>query len=335
MTEINLRPAQAEILKYDHGRLAISAVPGSGKTFTLSLLAAQLIAGRIDVEAGQQVLIVTYLNASVDTFRARIRKRLEEMDLPISGFDVRTLHSLALEIVRLSSSGLSDDTEPDVLDDVRSSNALSLAVDGWIEANPDLWHAFLPDNSPQMKARWRDITARTARAFIRTAKNERYLPEEIIKRLRDWEIGNVEAENLPISQSPLLQMMAGIYGRYQTILTRQAALDFDDLIWQAADLIEQRPDFAEELRQRWPYVLEDEAQDSVPLQEVLLSQLTGPNGNWVRVGDPNQAITSTFTAAHPRFFNRFIDRAEVESRPLPTAMNTASVLLTKPAILSQ
>ncbi len=67
---MQLRPAQEEILKYENGRLAISAVPGSGKTFTLSLLAAQLIGnGRIDPEAGQQILIVTYLNASVDTFR--------------------------------------------------------------------------------------------------------------------------------------------------------------------------------------------------------------------------------------------------------------------------
>ncbi|MCA9927017.1 MAG: hypothetical protein KC419_01015 [Anaerolineales bacterium] len=37
MSEMQLRPAQAEILKYTNGRLAISAIPGSGKTFTLSL----------------------------------------------------------------------------------------------------------------------------------------------------------------------------------------------------------------------------------------------------------------------------------------------------------
>ena len=372
MNELQLRPAQTEILKYQNGRLAISAVPGSGKTFTLSLLAAQIIAdGRINPDAGQQILIVTYLNASVDAFRARIRKRLDEMGLPDNGYDVRTLHSLALAIVRLSSSGLGEDNTPDVLDEVRSNNALALAVDGWIETHPDEWHAFLPDNSPQMRARWRDITQRTARAFIRAAKNERYLPEEILGRLKiegrrlmieDRRLEDANHQSSIINHSPLLRMMAGIYGRYQSTLTRQAALDFDDLIWQATSLIEQRPDFAAELRQRWPYVLEDEAQDSVPLQEVLLEQLTthrqknngthisqmnteklsetaksvsisvhqrpiNQDGNWVRVGDPNQAITSTFTAAHPRFFNAFNGRPDVVSLPLPNSGRSAPLIM--------
>ena len=43
MNDLQLRPAQQKILEYENGRLAISAVPGSGKTFTLSLLAAKLI----------------------------------------------------------------------------------------------------------------------------------------------------------------------------------------------------------------------------------------------------------------------------------------------------
>ncbi len=330
MNSLPLRPAQAEILKYQNGRLAISAVPGSGKTFTLSLLAAQLIAdGRVDANAGQQVLIVTYLNSSVDTFKARIRKRLDDIDRPPIGFDVRTLHSLALEIVRLAESGLGAETAgPEVLDDTRSANALSQAVTNWMETYPDQWHAFLTEDTPQMRARWRDITERTARAFIRTAKNERYHPEEILQRLKtgDQEETSPGLQS-PVSQSPLLWMMAGIYGRYQTILARQGALDFDDLIWQAADLLENRPHFADELRRRWPYVLEDEAQDSVPLQEVLLTLLTGPEGNWVRVGDPNQAITSTFTAAHPRFFNAFIDRPDVVDRPLPNSGRCAPLIM--------
>lgn len=323
--ERQLRPAQQEILTYRNGRMAISAVPGSGKTFTLSLLAAQIIAdGRANVNAGQQVLIVTYLNSSVDTFRARIRRRLDEMDLPDRGFDVRTLHSLALEIVRAARSGLGDDTAAAVLDDTQSSNFLAYAVDSYIEDFPHVWRAFLPEDSPQMRARWRDITERTAAVFIRTAKNERYTAEQIQAQL---ESARQRDAALDVDAAPLLWMMAGIYGRYQTILTRQAALDFDDLIWQAVDLLQNRAGLAAELRQRWPFVLEDEAQDSVPLQEALIGELTGPNGNWVRVGDPNQAITSTFTAAHPRFFNAFLDRPDVTSLPLPNSGRSAPLIL--------
>lgn len=329
MSKLKLRPAQAEILKYQHGRMAVSAVPGSGKTFTLSLLAVQLIRdGRIQPD-NQQILIVTYLNSSVDTFRARIRQRLIEMDLPDAGYDVRTLHSLALEIVRTASGGLGPDAELTVTDDGQSSHFLALATDQWIEQYPDLWGQFLPDDSPQTQARWRDLIQRTAKAFIRTAKNERYTPEEIKKRLAIGDQRLADDNNLQssISQSPLLFMLGGIYGRYQTILDRQGVLDFDDLIWRAANLLEQRSGLANELRSRWPYVLEDEAQDSVPLQEILLEQLTGPEGNWVRVGDPNQAITSTFTAAHPRFFNAFIDRPDVLSLPLPNSGRSAPLII--------
>ncbi|NTV37142.1 MAG: UvrD-helicase domain-containing protein, partial [Anaerolineaceae bacterium] len=40
---IKLRPHQQEVVNYSHGRMGVSAVPGSGKTHTLSYLAAKLI----------------------------------------------------------------------------------------------------------------------------------------------------------------------------------------------------------------------------------------------------------------------------------------------------
>ena len=332
MSDLSLRPAQANILAYENGRLAVSAVPGSGKTFTLSLMAANLIAeGKINVAGGQQILIVTFLNSSVDTFKARIRKRLEERGLEDGGFDVRTLHSLALEVVRSASSGLEVDAGPQVLDETQATHFLNTAVDATIEAHPDVWNAFLPDNSPQMKIRWRNITEQTAKAFIRTAKNERYSAENILHQLEITQISDPQSpisdSQFAISQSPLLFLMSHIYGRYQALLTRQGALDFDDLIWQAVTLLQERPSLAEQLRQRWPYILEDEAQDSVPLQEILIQTLSGEEGNWVRVGDPNQAITSTFTAAHPRFFNAFNDREDVVSKPLPNSGRSAPKIL--------
>ena len=328
---VRLRPAQEEILQYEGGRMAVSAVPGSGKTFTLSLLAAQLIAdGHIDAGAGQDVLIVTYLNSSVDAFKASVRRHLLQMDLPLTGFDVRTLHSLGLEIVRTAAGGLGSDEELIVLDEAQAANFLTRATAGWIDDHPELWRAFLPaEESVRLSTRWRDISERTAAAFIRTAKNERYRPAIVQARLeRAWQ-AIAQEEDPPVhvqeSAAPLqlVRMLNGIYTRYQQILRRQGALDFDDLIWEAADLLETRPDLAASFRQRWPYVLEDEAQDSVPLQEALLSALSGLHGNWVRVGDPNQAITSTFTAAHPRYFNDFIDRPDVVARPLPNSGRSA------------
>ncbi len=334
---MKLRPAQEEILKYESGRMAISAVPGSGKTFVLTRLAALLIAaGRLQVDAGQRVLIVTYLNSSVDTFQARISSWLRELGLPpTSGYDVRTLHSLAREILLFDPAAAGVPPDFPVLDDGQRTLYLARAVDAWINENRADWYALLPPeaaDSPRLRARWRNVTEEAARDLIRVAKNRRFAPGAIRvclhQRLNRWmrdreEAGPAdgfygEAARLP---SPpvwlsLVAMLTGIYSRYQTAVETQGALDFDDLVWRAADLLAQDAGVVEALRQRWPYVLEDEAQDSLPLQEVLLETLTGPYGNWVRVGDPNQAITSSFTSAHPIHFRRFLEQPDVINRPL-------------------
>ncbi len=311
MTELRLRPAQQEILEYRGGKMAVSAVPGSGKTFVLSRLAAQIIAqDLIAVNRGQQVMVVTYLNSSVDTFKSRIRTRLQALGLPPAGYDIRTLHSLSLEIVRTSLSlGGEAANLPAVVDEGQGSYLLSRAIDRWKDENPELWARFVPESLPQ-RVRWREVVERAAREFISTAKNERYRPEHIQARL--------DTTSADVDWS-FTAMLNGIYRHYQTTLLRQGALDYDDQVWLAVDALEDSSGLVDKLRQRWPFILEDEAQDSVPLQEKLLSLLVGPDGNLVRVGDPNQAITSTFTAAHPKFFNAFIDRPDVVTLPLPNS----------------
>jgi DNA helicase-2/ATP-dependent DNA helicase PcrA len=79
--------------------MGVSAVPGSGKTWTLSCLAANLIKeGAINPD--QEILIVTLVNAAVDNFSARISAQLQTADLlPGLGYRVRTLHGLANDIV--------------------------------------------------------------------------------------------------------------------------------------------------------------------------------------------------------------------------------------------
>jgi DNA helicase-2/ATP-dependent DNA helicase PcrA len=75
-------------------------------------------------------------------------------------------------------------------------------------------------------------------------------------------------------------------------------IDYDDMILGALRVLEE-----EKIRRQWQKsvfgVFEDEAQDSSPLQEKLITILAKNNDgeipNLIRVGDPNQAINSTFT----------------------------------------
>ena len=100
MSEFVPRTAQAEILRYTHGKMGIAAVPGSGKTHTLSYLAATLIASD-RVQEGQEVLVVTLVNSAVQNFSKRISSFIRQFHLLENiGYRVRTLHGLAHDIVR-------------------------------------------------------------------------------------------------------------------------------------------------------------------------------------------------------------------------------------------
>jgi DNA helicase-2/ATP-dependent DNA helicase PcrA len=63
------------------------------------------------------------------------------------------------------------------------------------------------------------------------------------------------------------------------------------------------------------------------LQERILRALVGQNGNWVRVGDPNQAIFETFTTASPEHLRRFLAEEGVARQDLPNSgRSTPSIM---------
>ena len=304
MNRFKPREGQRQILEYQGGLMGVSAVPGSGKTATIAALAARLIAGQLPEEG--QVLVVTYQNAAVDNVRVRIRAELEALDLVQLGYDVRTLHSLSYGIVRTHSGLAGAAAEFQVLDERANGSLLDKAVRIWNSQNTRVWGRLAPGDyfDERWEQEWRQIAQKVARMVISAAKNRRLKPRELLERIQAFDEGEI---NL------FLRIGAEIYRLYQVQVETIGGLDFNDLVWMAADLLEHHPDLCARLRRRWPIVREDEAQDSVPLQEDLLGLLAGEGGNWIRVGDPNQAIMSTFTAADPLFLRRFLDREEVQT----------------------
>jgi len=316
------RPKQQEVLNYTVGKMGVSAVPGSGKTYTLSYLAAQLVASGV-LEDDQEILVVTLVNSAVDNFAGRVADFVQKRGLlPHLGYRVRTLHGLAHDIVRERPAlvGLSDDFQ--IVDERAADQIRQDAAEAWLRSNPYTAESFLSldlegkQRDWVRRDRWPRLVSDIALGFIRKAKDEQKTPAE----LRD----SLDGFAQPL---PLVEMGWAIYADYQRALAYRGAVDFDDLIRLALRALELDLEYLQRLRHRWPFVLEDEAQDSSRLQEEILKLLVGPDGNLVRVGDPNQAIYETFTTASPQFLRDFLKEDGVVPRELPNSgRSTQSII---------
>ena len=314
MSIIKLRPKQLEILNYSHGKMGISAVPGSGKTWTLSFLAADLLKRGILLD-DQEILVVTLVNSAVDNFYNRISSFIESRGLiPNIGYRVRTLHGLAHDIVRERPELLGLDTNFQIIDERESDSIRDGIAQAWLQSHPNELDSFLDPLLEDTRRDWvkRDqlpeLVNDVALSFIRFAKDHRFTPEHLKEQLKQ----------LPIPM-PLAEMGFEMYKNYQNALTYRGAVDFDDLIRLALYALEWDAALLARLQHRWPFILEDEAQDSSLLQEAILNLLTGKNGNWVRVGDPNQAIYETFTTASPEYLRTFLSQQDVIKKELPNS----------------
>ncbi|HEY83495.1 MAG TPA: ATP-dependent helicase [Chloroflexi bacterium] len=315
------RPSQKKILEYaQHGGfMGVSAVPGSGKTHILSYLASKLIT---QVNDEQEVLIVTLVNAAVDNFRRRIDGFVREAGLLAGmGYRVSTLHSLAYDIVRERPSLVGLDADFDIVDDRAAGQLLSEVTDGWLAGHSTLVEEYLNPSLGEaqvQRLRRKDIPALVrsiAQTFIKRAKDRQLTPVALADYYRQSD------QDLPLAKLGL-----DIYREYQARLAR-TGVDFDDLIRLASLALDLDSEFAARLRRKWPFILEDEAQDSSLLQERILRNLAGASGNWARVGDPNQAIYETFTTAKPENLLNFLAEEKVRSLPMPeSGRSSASVI---------
>ena len=313
----NPRPKQQKVIDFTQGRMGVAAVPGSGKTQTLSFLAARLIHEGY-IEEGQEILVVTLTNSAVGNFQSRIDGFIHQYGMIKGiGYRVRTLHGLAHDIVRERPDLVGLPTQFNIIDDREAHLMLENSVRDWLLANPELENLYFePDNRIKNQKKWVDTIVDCCGAFIRTAKDLQMDSFELSAHLSALDV-----------ESILLRMGCEVYADYTRKLSLREGVDFDDLIRYALRALNTDPDFLKRLRHRWPYVLEDEAQDSSHLQEEILELLTAEGGSWVRVGDPNQAIFETFTTADPKLLRNFIERDDVEEAQLTNAGRSSQKII--------
>jgi len=312
-----LRRGQQSMTDWQGGQLAVSAVPGAGKSTGMAVAAAFAIA-RYQLHGRRQLVVVTFTRSAAASIKAKIRECLRPLLLPQNSFVVYTLHGLALNIAtrhpELSGLNLESAT---LVTPNQSHRLIRACVEQWIAANPRRYSTLLEgrqfDGEETERLR-RQSVLRTevlpsiAQIVIHEAKSSGLLPHDL------WEI----SEQTPDAYE-ILAIAAGLYEQYQTVVHSRNFIDYDDMILAARRVLEN-----DAVRKLWQNqffaVFEDEAQDSTPLQYRLLETLatnpTNPDAppNLIRVGDPNQAINSTFTPADPIYFNLFCEECKATER---------------------
>jgi DNA helicase-2/ATP-dependent DNA helicase PcrA len=254
----NLNPEQRAAVEATEGPLLILAGAGSGKTRVITSRIAWLIQEK--GVAPDSILAVTFTNKAAKEMGERVDRLLDHSSLakPL----IATFHSLCVRILR------------------RDIEALKVGNDGLTRS-----FAIYDENDQQgivkqimrrMGLDTKQLTPRTVLGRISWAKNHMVDPQEYYLASKD----------------PNSERIAHIFKGYQAELRKNNALDFDDLLLEAARLLKVSSEVRERYQRRYRYLLVDEYQDTNRPQYEVMKLLAGEAKNVCAVGDEDQSIYS-------------------------------------------
>ncbi len=263
---ITPRPDQKPVLDYKSNRMAISAVPGAGKTTILLALILKLLDDGVNPE---NIFVMTYMESAARNFRDRIKTmRPEAVQIP----SISTIHGLALRILKENGNfeklGLAADF--DICDDTQRSRIV------------------------------REISTRLKLKPTETTDFDRAVS---VFKLGGGVVNNVATQQI---QDAKIKKFLEFYEEYQKTLSEGNLIDYDDILISSVKLLEENPGILAYYQEISRYIIEDEAQDSSSIQQRLVELLSAKHGNLIRCGDINQAITTTFSNADVEGFRQFI-----------------------------
>ncbi|MDO8485871.1 MAG: ATP-dependent DNA helicase UvrD2 [Candidatus Limnocylindrales bacterium] len=263
---IDLDPAQREAVTITSGPLCILAGAGTGKTRVISRRVAYALATA--VVRPRDVLVVTFTDKAAGEMRARLA------GLGQQGVTAATFHAAALRQLRHFWPRVQGSDPPRILE----SKVPILAP----------LAAGLPGG-------YRYLAVRDLAAEIEWAKARRIGPTEYV----------AGASALARDEPLPLDLMAGLFRRYETALERAGLIDFEDMLARTIELIESDATVAAEIRDRYRWFSVDEYQDTNPLQASLLDAWLGGREDLAVVGDEDQTIY-TFTGATSDYLTGFL-----------------------------
>ncbi|MDX6667748.1 MAG: ATP-dependent helicase UvrD/PcrA [Solirubrobacteraceae bacterium] len=298
-----LTDPQREAVTHDEGPLLILAGAGSGKTRVLTHRIAYLV--RTDRVRPAEILAITFTNKAALEMRERVELLVGGR---VRAMWVMTFHSACARMLRADAHRLGYNRQFTIYDQADSRRLVKRCLD---ELDID------PKRFPPAAVQSQISDAKNK---LRSAEDYRQLVGSFFE-----------------------QTVADVYEVYERESHRSNAMDFDDLLVRAVNVLELFPEVRERYQQAFRHVLVDEYQDTNHAQyrwlQLLVGQGTGDDPdqghrNLAVVGDDDQAIYS-FRGADVRnildFTDDFVDakviRLEQNYRSTQTILDVANAVI--------
>jgi DNA helicase-2/ATP-dependent DNA helicase PcrA len=252
----DLNPQQREAVLATEGPALVLAGAGTGKTRVITYRIAHLIQQGVP---GGSILAVTFTNKAAEQMRERLQDLLNRTGDSAGDPWIATFHAFCARLLRREAPRLGLSRDFAIYDEDDQRAAVKLAL-GSLSA----------DDSEDADDKPREVLSR-----ISYWKNHGDTPEEAFASTAD---------------NPRARVSARAYEAYERVLRQSGALDFDDLLLRAADVLRRFDEARTYWRQRFRYLHVDEYQDTNRVQHNLLRLLAGDNPNLCVVGDEDQSI---------------------------------------------
>jgi DNA helicase-2/ATP-dependent DNA helicase PcrA len=256
-----LNEAQQRAVDHHDGALLILAGAGAGKTRVIVHRIASLIRAGV---APERILAVTFTNKAAREMGDRVNAALTS-DLSLSPFDtprtrpfIGTFHALSLHIIKSFHM-----------------------------------HAGLPKRFTIYDR------ADSTRAVREAIKSAGFDPKQLEPRRVMSVMGKHKGNDVSrmhfadsLAASYIDEAIAEVWDKYDAILRKEKALDFDDILCVALKLMRDHAEVRDHFQNAWSHVHVDEYQDTNRVQYELIKLIAAKHGNIAVVGDVDQNIYS-------------------------------------------
>ena len=245
-----LNPEQRRAVEILDRPVLVLAGAGSGKTRVLTHKIAHIIS-KGDIRPWE-ILAVTFTNKAASEMQRRVEGLL---NFPVEGMWMGTFHSICARLLRIEAHQLGISSNYTIYD---------------VDDQQRLIKKIMDQQGIDPKV----LPARKIQYTISDSKNKMINARRYAERA-----GNFAERKI-----------AEVFEAYQQELKLNNAMDFDELLLGALDVLTRSPETLQKYQHKFRYILVDEYQDTNKAQYYLIKQLSAAHQNICVVGDEDQSI---------------------------------------------